>query len=91
MKIRIVIAIVIGALASLLFYVFDAALHGTPIQFLAFPGHFAIISIWGAHAMDPNSLPIAVTVGTAVNTVVYSLIAFGVLNWFAHPTNSHNP
>jgi hypothetical protein len=90
-KIRIAIAIATGALISLLFYVFDAALHGTPIQFLVLPGHVAIVLIWGAHAMDPNSLPIAVMLGTAVNTTAYGLIAFGLLEWLRRSDKSRSP
>lgn len=91
MKTRIAIAVAIGAFVSILFDILDTALHSTLLQYLALPGHIAIISIWGAHGMDSSSERIALIVGRGVDTIVYSLIAFGVLKWFGHSDESHSP
>jgi hypothetical protein len=90
-KIRIAIAVAIGAFASILFHILDAALHSRFLQSLALPGHIAIISIWGAHGMDSRSETIALIAGMSINAIVYSLIAFGLLKWFGHSIESRSP
>jgi uncharacterized membrane protein len=89
-KTSIAKAVAIGALFSILFDVLDMVLHSTLLQYLALPGHVAIISIWGAHGMDSGSERIALIAGMGINIIVYSLIAFGVLKWIGRSGETHS-
>jgi len=91
MKTRITIAVAVGALASILLDILDKPLHSPFLQYLALPGHIAIILIWGAHGMDRSSESVALIVGTGVNAIVYSLIIAGVLKWFDRSHESRRP
>jgi hypothetical protein len=89
-KSRIVIAISVGIIISALFAALEMQMPNRFLEYLQLPGLLTIILVWGHGGVVPDLVSEVVTIG--INAVVYSLIAFGVIERFGHTKMaSHHP
>ena len=79
MKARLIIAMAIGALISMIFLAVPSLRDGTsPWAYLELPGIVAVLLVWGTHGGGGSDI-LALAVVWAVNAVVYGLVALAVV------------
>jgi hypothetical protein len=80
MKARLIIAMAIGALISMIFLAVPSLRDGTsPWASLELPGMVAALLVWGTHGIGGSDI-LAMAVMWAVNAAVYSLVALAVVS-----------
>ena len=79
MRSRLIIAMSIGALVSIILLAITSLVTGgAALEYLGAPGIISIILIWGPHGPVPSDI-LALALVWAVNAIVYSLVALGIL------------
>jgi len=79
MKARLIIAMAVGAFISIVLLAMPSVRHGSDAWgYLGAPGIVAIMLIWGPHGPVPSDI-LALALVWAVNAIVYSLVALGIL------------
>jgi hypothetical protein len=80
MKARLIIAMAIGALISMIFLAVPSLRDGTsPWASLELPGIVAVLLVWGTQGGGGSDV-LALAVVWAVNAVVYGLVALAVVS-----------
>jgi hypothetical protein len=80
MRRRLVIAMAIGALASILLLAIMLLIPGSEApQYLGTPGIITAMLVWGPHGPVPSDILFMALV-LAVNAIVYGLAVLGILS-----------
>lgn len=82
MRARLVISIAIGAAVSALILLLTATFPNAPWPYFGAPGYIAIMLVWGPHSGFGIPEVLVPVIAFAINTMVYGLIAFGILGRF---------
>ena len=80
MRPRLIIAMAIGTLTSMILLAVTALIPSSrALESLEVPDIVTIMLVWGPHGPVPSDI-LALAIVWAVNAVVYSLVALGILS-----------